>query len=411
LETLNAKLADPAAAARMAALVDDADRAPALPRSLAKLRGSLAARVPAALDRLRDANDDERRRLLEGELDDLLGHKPETYYALILMDGDRMGAWMAGNEDAYRQRFADTWHPQVRNTVGQKFGGDPDIAAYLASLRPASPARHAAISGVLNDYSTHVARHVVEDVFKGKLLYAGGDDVLAMVSVDDLLPAMLLLRAAYSGVGDGVLNGIDLKGLQLGKGFVRLKERLMLMMGSAATASMGAVVAHHQAPLAAVLRLLREAEGRAKGHGRNAFCLRVMKRGGGEVAVTSRFWEKASDPPPLADTALGLMLRFADTLAQPEMSRRAVYHATEWLAGLPPRPKGDDAAWRAMIAANLAFQLQKQGGSPSHASEFVDLACRESTPEHTTQALADLLVTAEFFAREGRAFGPKGAAA
>lgn len=411
LETLNAKLADPAAAARMAALVDEADRAPVLPRSLVKLRGSLAARVPAALDRLRDANDDERRRLLEAELDDLLGHKPETYYALILMDGDRMGAWMAGNEDAYRQRFADTWHPQVRNTVGQKFGGDPDIAAYLDSLRPASPARHAAISGVLNDYSTHVARHVVEDVFKGKLLYAGGDDVLAMVSVDDLLPAMLLLRAAYSGVGDGILNGIDLKGLQLGKGFVRLNKRLMLMMGSAATASMGAVVAHHQAPLASVLRLLREAEGRAKGHGRNAFCLRVMKRGGGEVAVTSRFWEKASDPPPLADTALGLMLRFADTLAQPEMSRRAVYHATEWLAGLPPRPDKDDAGWRAMIAANLAFQLQKQGGSPSHAREFVDLACRESTPERTAQTLADLLVTAEFFAREGRAFGAKGAAA
>lgn len=423
-ETLNAKLADPAAAARVSAFIDEADRAPALPRLLARLRGSLAARVPAALDRLRDAGDDERRRLLEDELARVLGHKSETYYALILMDGDRMGAWMAGNEAEYRRRFADTWHPDVRNTVRQKFGNDQDLMRYLDSLRPASPARHAAISGVLNDFSTHVARHVVEDVFKGKLLYAGGDDVLAMMSVDDLLPAMLLLRAAYSGVGDGVLHGVDLKELQLGKGFLRLQNRLMLMMGSAATASIGAVVAHHQAPLGAVLRLLHEAEGRAKGHGRNAFCLRVMKRGGGEVAVTSSFWENASAPPPLADTALGLMLRFADTLAQPEMSRRAVYHTTAWLAGLPPRPKEgeDNAGWREMIATNLAFQLQKQDGRNLKTEEkrayweplawqFVSLVCQESTPEHTAQTLADLLVTTEFFARESRSFGLKGACA
>jgi CRISPR-associated protein Cmr2 len=182
----------------------------------------------------------------------------------------------------------------------------------------------------------------------------------------------------------------------------------MLMMGSAATASMGAIVAHHQAPLTAVLRELRGAEKKSKAHGRNAFCLRVMKRGGGEVSVTSRFWEKANEPPPLADTALGLMLRFAETLAQPGMSRRAVYRASEWLAGLPARSGKDDMAWRDMVATNLAFQLQKQGGVVRHAREFVELACRESPPADTARTLDNLLVSAEFFAREGRAFG-KGA--
>ena len=252
----------------------------------------------------------------------------------------------------------------------------------------------------------------MENVFKGKLIYAGGDDVLAMVSLDDLLPAMLLLRAAYSGLGnmDGVPGNFDLKGLQLGKGFVYLNGRLMLMMGSAATASMGAIVAHHQAPLSAVLRQLRSAEKTAKDHGRNAFCLRVMKRGGGEVNVTSKFWPEANKPPPLSDTALGLMLRFAQTLAQPGVSRRAVYNTTEWLAGLPERPARDekdkDMAWQQMVATNLAFQLQKQGGITRHAAEFVALACRESSnPTDTAKVLDNLFVTSEFFAREGRAFG------
>lgn len=374
-------------------------------------------RLPSALDEVRGEDDESA---LGRQLGKLLGAKPETYYALIQMDGDRMGAWMAGNEDEYRRSFADTWHPQVRATVKQKFGSEPDIKKYLESLRPASPARHAAISKVLNDFSTHVARHIVEDVFKGKLIYAGGDDVLAMVSVDDLLPAMLLLRAAYSGVGSTegsqkIPGNIDLKGLQLGKGFVYLKGRLMLMMGSAATASIGAIVAHHQAPLSAVLRELRTAEQTAKKHrngDRNAFCLRIMKRGGGEVSVTSRFWDKANEPPPLADSSLGLMLRFAETLAQPDMSRRAVYRTTEWLAGLPARSGKDDAAWQDMVATNLAFQLKKQCSSEetkqrakTYALPFVNLACRESQPADTARYLDNLLVTAEFFAREGRAFG------
>ena len=396
----------------------------ALNRALSRCGDStldfVARRLPEFIDAMRD-KPEEAIAGCDQRIADLLGERPETYYALIQMDGDRMGAWMAGNENEYRRTFADTWHPQVRVTVQQKFGGDSArLNKYLASFRPTSPARHAAISKVLNDFSSHVAPHIIENVFKGKLIYAGGDDVLAMVSVDDLLPAMLLLRAAYSGVGNMTeLPGhIDLKGLQLGKGFVHLNQRLMLMMGSAATASIGAIVAHHQAPLSAVLRQLRLAEGTAKAHGRNAFCLRVMKRGGGEVVVTSRFWEKADKPPPLADTALGLMLRFAESLAQPDMSRRAVYRTTEWLAGLPARGSMADEAWRGMVATNLAFQLKKQCSSEdtkqraeTYALPFVELACRESKPADTARYLDHLLVTAEFFAREGRAFALNASAA
>ncbi|WP_291992262.1 type III-B CRISPR-associated protein Cas10/Cmr2 [Candidatus Accumulibacter sp. ACC003] len=382
-------------------------------RRLDKGSFEMLRRLPSALDEAR--SDDAEGRLLAERIEKLLGSKPETYYALIQMDGDHMGAWLAGNEPDYQCRFRATWHPQVRASL-DRFRGDPAVAAYLDSSRPASPARHAAISAALNDFSTNIARHVVENICKGKLLYAGGDDVLAMVSVDDLMPAMLLLRTAWSGSADlrGLPGGTDVKGLQLAKGYARLKGRLMPMMGSRATASIGAVVAHHQAPLSPVLHELRRAEAAAKAHGRNAFCLRVIKRGGGEVGVTSRFWEMAAargadpDPVALADTALGLLLRFADALAQPDVSRKAVYNTLEWLSGLPERgePGLADDEWRQMLAINLAFQLDKQGCTVRHANEFVDLACRESpSPTDTTRVLGNLLVTAEFFARNGRAFG------
>ena len=368
----------------------------------------LLRRLPDALDRAREDGDEA----LLGRVADLFGgSRPETYYALIKMDGDRMGAWMAGNEPGFQRRFDSAWHPQVRHAVQQKFGHVPELKRYAEAMRPASPARHAVISGVLNDFSTHVARHCVEEVFKGKLIYAGGDDVLAMVSVDDLLPCMLLLRAAYSVVGEwSDLPGFgDMIKLDLRRGYVSLRGRLMPMMGSHATASIGAVVAHHQAPLSHVLRQLDGAEKTAKKHqgrGRNAFCLRIIKRAGGEVGVTSRFWEKADEPPALQDSSLGLLLRFAQTMGASEMSRRAVYNTSAWLAALPVRgSKGmDDKCWQEMVVSNLAMQLKRQGGVPAQAVELVALACAESSGADTTKMLEALLVSAEFFAREGRAF-------
>ncbi len=158
-------------------------------------------KIPSLLDDVRELSDEQTRRNIEGLLGQLLGAKPEAYYAVVMMDGDRMGAWLSGSENRYRLTFEKSWHPQVRQSMDQ-VRSDPDAQEYLTSHRPPSPDRHAFISRALNDFSTHVARHVVEEVCTGKLLYSGGDDMLAMVSVDELLKVILLLRADYSGSGD-----------------------------------------------------------------------------------------------------------------------------------------------------------------------------------------------------------------
>lgn len=384
-------------------------------------------RLPSALDDERSEEGTDRLRTAIGEL---LGSRPETYYALIQMDGDRMGAWLAGNEADYQCRFPETWHPQVRHSL-DRYRNDPAIRSYLESARPASPARHAAISAALNDFSTTVAPHIVEQIFKGKLIYAGGDDLLAMLSVDDLLPAMLLLRAAYSGTGriESFPLDIDACGLQLGKGFVRLGRRLMPMMGARATASMGAVVAHHQAPLSAVLRQLRRAEKTAKEHGRNAFSLRVLKRAGGEAGITCPFWSTMrpkgeAGELPIDKTALGLAIRlltkFAkvrdpedkDSSPDTELSRRAVYNTCAWLRGLPGCGEGEghmqEEEWQAMATARLCAQFRRQGSNEADslhdAADLVELAILESSRlrQQPHGLIENLLVVAEFFAREGR---------
>ena len=132
--------------------------------------------------------------------------------------------------------------------------------------------------------------------------------------------------------------------------------------------------------------------------------------------MISRFWDQVhvrdGQRLPLDQTALGLMLRFAETLAQSDMSRRAVYNATEWLTALPPRNACGidgklvmaDAEWQRMVTMNLAKQFEQQKGPRNTAAAFVKLACAESEsePGTTLKVLEGMLVTAEFFAREGR---------
>src|SRR5690606_19932270 len=142
----------------------------------------------------------------------------------------------------------------------------------------------------------------------------------------DLLPAMQRLRHAYSGTlpEDEQTDWRKLrkKGeLACKGGFAWLNGRLMRMMGATATASCGAIIAHHLAPLSAVLRELREAESRAKNIGeRDAFSLTVVKRSGGALTLT----EKWGEP-------LQLLVALRDFLALDEVSSRAVFHTLEWL--------------------------------------------------------------------------------
>jgi len=386
----------------------------ALPRRLLRQAqrspaSDILRRLPAAFDAAREAEDETRFAELSRKVQDIAGAGIETYYGLIQMDGDRMGAWLSGE---FATTFGESWHPQVRNTVANRFRDV--LGDYLDARRPVSPGRHAAISQALNDFSTRLAPHIVEELCKGKLLYAGGDDVLAMVAVDDLPKAMLLLRLAYSGIGLDDLAAWGMapdSSLQLKNGFGILDGKLMRLMGKKATASMGAVIAHHQAPLAAVLRALREAEGRAKGAGRNAFNLRVIKRGGGETGFLAPWWQDTEPPAALAGTPFGALLRLRELLIGGEdkedagMSRRAIYLAREWLTYLPEWPgAADDADWQAMTANRLAAQFRRQSGEAQIAHDVVAVACRLAKDGGRPAALIDdLLSTAEFLARDVRA--------
>ncbi len=387
--------------------VSEADRAAigssssvALPRRLIARHArnpelGYVRRIPGHLE---DTDDDTAARRVQRILagDDGSNPRLETYYGLLLMDGDRIGRILSG-DPAHAITYRDSFHPQVRKGFDAHAARSQAIRSYGEQKRALSPNRHLAISGALNDFSLTVARHVVEHEFLGRIIYAGGDDLLAMLPVADLLQAMQRLRHAYSGHDPEHSGGRHPEGLTLHQGFALLQRnskgrlKLMRMMGEHATASCGAVIAHHQAPLSAVRRELEAAEKRAKHEGgRDAFSLTVIKRSGGALRFTAHWGEP-----------LRLLVDLREFLAADDVSRRAVYNSLEWLVDVP-EPEGDGG----MLKHLLAYQFDRQCKGQSKdrcaglAGRLVDLALAQ--PGQRLDWLRNALGVAEFLARETR---------
>ena len=367
----------------------------------------------ALLDEARESDDENKRieveRIIGNELQVMEGNLTpslENYYALVLLDGDRMGAILSGEQG--RITYLDSFHPHIAQEFRKWAETNPEIKRYGEQERAISLNRHVAISSALNDFSLRVVPQVVEGEHLGRVIYAGGDDVLAMLPVADLFPVMQRLRDAYSGEQLSSQNAaMNETSMDCRDGFAYLKRRglagrIMPMMGGA-TASCGAVVAHYKTPLAAALRELRAAEQRAKNEGgRDAFSITLLKRAGGDLRFTGK-WSIGSDGDRFI--LIQLMERTCSFLANPSVSRRAVYHSLVWLKDLPSKPEEE------MLCGMLAYQLSRQvsgGDSRLHeearslANSLGKIAVQQFKP---SSWLTDLLSISEFLAREVRSPG------
>lgn len=398
---------------------EESENRVALPRKLERIgtTGALSRdelrKLPAVLDAARESERDGDREDVERLLAKLLPKpkggleaKPEAYYALIKLDGDSMGAWVNGK---YATQYRDAFHTRVRDHLV----GIPALQSYLDTRRAVTPSYHMALSGALNRFSLELARRVVEDAYMGRLLYAGGDDVMAMTTTRDLLPTLLGLRCVYSGMeipGQSLQDvGKRWNRLRLANGFMMLDRELIRLMGEKASASAGAVIAHYMAPLSAVLRELDRAEKRAKNEGgRNAFSLTVVKRSGGALFLTLPWdLDKGEHAPALE------LLGLAQAIAAG--SRRATFNVMQWIRDLP-LPAGRD-----MLRALLGHQFRQQKivgdpgvvtgalqawmQSPAYTGLKADEG-RDNLTDKQRQACVDFLYNylsvAEFLAREGR---------
>jgi CRISPR/Cas system-associated protein Cas10 (large subunit of type III CRISPR-Cas system) len=251
----------------------------------------------------------------------------EKYFAILALDGDEMGKWISGSKTtADLQGTGKSAAIKNRDALSLKAGAfyQQHAPEFLDAPRILNPSWHLQFSEALGNFSFHAVQRVIE-AFDGRLIYAGGDDVLAMLPAKDALPCAHALRQAFRG--EKSLN--DVLGKKSGNGMAQKSDRVskifniehagylqldgnrkpggllsdpttfpLVVPGPNTDVSVGIAIAHFKAPLQDVVRAAQAAEKRAKraidqgGYGRGAFALSLFKRSG-EILEWGAKWNSS----------------------------------------------------------------------------------------------------------------------
>jgi CRISPR-associated protein Cmr2 len=199
---------------------------------------------------------------LEG-LQNAAGARPTPYYALIQMDGDHMGT--------------------IINAVREQ-------------------EKHKAISAALSNFARKQVPEIVQEKHPGRLVYAGGDDVLAFSPLIGLLKMADTLQERYK---------------EIVRQPVAEKE---------VTASMGIAIAHHFTPLSLVRQAAFEAEKLAKNrYGRNALVVSVLRRSGEQTRVGCQWNYVYEEEQKYAQQPLPLFQEFYRLFIEDKLSVSSIH--------------------------------------------------------------------------------------
>jgi len=325
----------------------------------------------------------------------------EKYFAVLAFDGDQIGKWVGGEKTPpIKSQLADYSDATGVQRKGMREfferdsnpdGGNGTLAErmkpFLESRRAVSPSYHLQFSEALGNFALHCAASIVE-AYDGRLIYSGGDDVLAMLPADTALECAQDLVRAFQGEAPKKSAKPRLRGdkpealdwlAQKAPGFLQsgsLRESTgkvdpasekhipFVVPGPAATASVGIAIAHFKSPLQDVVRAAQSAEKRAKNQlGRSAVAVSLFKRSG-EITEWGCQWQSGG---------LALYEAVAVRLDAKELSVKFPHRVCQLLepylttrTGLSKEKSEEQDATEfdavAVISRDFAFAVERQSG-------------------------------------------------
>src|SRR5258708_15247729 len=174
---------------------------------------------------------------------------------------------------------------------------------------------HSNISGALSDFSRLLAPAAVEDHYPGRLIYAGGDDVVALAPLarDYKQEAQPAIKTVLD-----LVDQLQQEYCKAVKDQIDNEKRNQLV-----TASTGIAIAHHYTSLSYVRRISKDAETSAKKHYRlNALVVTVLRRSGEQTRVGCR-WHYQNLTPE--GQPIPLFTSFYELFKQDLLSPKCVY--------------------------------------------------------------------------------------
>lgn len=261
------------------------------------------------------------------------------YFAVLALDGDQIGKWVSGEKTpTYRSVFATYGDQDTAALEYFNRNSNPDgrgmlqdrFAELLDTRRLVSPSYHLQFSECLSNFALYCARPIVE-AFHGRLIYAGGDDVVAMLPADTALACAQALRTAFQGrdvmgLHDNRLFSSPVPGFLTSSDHLDRHSRPIPfpVPGPKADCSVGVAIAHFKSPLQDVVREAQRAEKRAKGElERSAVAVTLMKRSG-EIIRWGSKWES---------TGLGALAAIIDGMKNEVVSAKFPHRVVALVEG------------------------------------------------------------------------------
>jgi CRISPR-associated protein Cmr2 len=224
------------------------------------------------------------------------GNNPADWYVLGAGDGDDLSQWLRGNK---LKTYDDYIPEQLRGKIQEDSELGEAFRDFLTQTKRMGPATHGALSRALLDFSNQLVPYLTEQRYAGRLVYSGGDDVLAYLNLWEWDRWLWDVRQCFRGDGDPLAE-FDHQG-----DYWRWRDRTALpnhlddrplfTMGNTATISFGVVIANQSVPLAIALEHLWAAEAAAKEHlgtqaeAKDAVQIRVLYGNGNVLSATAKF--------------------------------------------------------------------------------------------------------------------------
>lgn len=259
---------------------------------------------------------------------------PPVYLAALVLDGDRMGALLSECEDS---------------------------------------GAHRTISRALCAFAQDEVPQIIEQKYPGQAVYAGGDDVLALLPIDCALSAANEVRERLTKV---------------------FKEKDYPNR----TASAGVAIAHHTQPLEGILRAARLAEQAAKdNYDRNAIAIDVLRRSGERRQVGLKWFYH--DIPE--EAAIELIQRIRELIAIGKLSGKVAYDGLEEAVALIKIPTAQKLELGRLLKRHWQEKLTDE--AEEVIEELATSLAVLSQPHRTgIEGVGNWLLLARFLAQGGR---------
>ncbi|MFO7885084.1 MAG: type III-B CRISPR-associated protein Cas10/Cmr2 [Desulfobacteraceae bacterium] len=257
----------------------------------------------------------------------------DRYYAVLLMDGDKMGQLVNGST------INSTWQSILHPVIRQKLESPDFLKVFTENWkaifdhypqRLLTPSIHAAISESLGDFSIYGVSSIVKK-YKGKLIYAGGDDVCAVLPVNMAVDAAMEIRDYYNSYFN-FIESIDdhYNSTPVNEVFTPLPGKMSLCLGKGEKISIsaGILICHHKENLTAMIKqshYLLDSIAKDKA-GRNACAVELRKRSGGSRIFVSKWDDDTID-------TWNIFRQTGQSISQ-DISKSVVYRLEQFRTGV-----------------------------------------------------------------------------